>query len=338
MDKQLILSVAGSGKTKYLVDKLNLNSRFLIVTYTNNNFFNIKLRVIEKFGFLPENIKIFTYFSFLYSFCFRPFLGRQLKVKGVSYKICSNQYSKDRARYIDDFGRVYSNRLAKLIEVEKATNDLIERLNKYFDVIMIDEIQDFAAHDFNFLANIIKSNNDVFFVGDFFQHTFDTSRDGSTRKNLHKSYKEYIRECKGLGLTIDTLTLDGSHRCSPTICNYVSLNLGIRISSKRRDETEIKFLDSKNDILEICNNDNIIKLFYQNSHSYDIYSNNWGNSKGINNYCDVCVVLNQTTFKEYQKNSLLSLNEKTKNKLYVAITRCRGNLYFVEERLLKECI
>ncbi len=335
MDKQLILSVAGSGKTKYLIDKLNLNSWFLIITYTNNNFFNIKLRVIEKFGFLPENIRIFTYFSFLYSFCFRPFLARQLKVKGVSYEVCPYVKASGRARYIDNFGRAYSNRLAKLINVEKATDGLIERLNKYFDVVMIDEIQDFAAHDFNFLAHIVKSNNDVFFVGDFFQHTFDTSRDGNTRQNLHNNYEKYIKECKNFGLTIDATTLDGSYRCSPTICNYVSSNLGINIISKRMDETEIKFLDSEDDILEICNDDDVIKLFYKNSSSYEIYSNNWGNSKGIDSYHDVCVVLNPTTFSKYQNNSLSSLNEQTKNKLYVAITRCRGNLFFVEEKLVK---
>ena len=34
MDKKVIFAVAGSGKTKYIVDELSLDKRSLIVTYT----------------------------------------------------------------------------------------------------------------------------------------------------------------------------------------------------------------------------------------------------------------------------------------------------------------
>ncbi len=64
MDSKLILAVAGSGKTRYLIESLNLEERSLIVTYTINNTENLRKRVIKKFGFMPENIRIYTYFSF----------------------------------------------------------------------------------------------------------------------------------------------------------------------------------------------------------------------------------------------------------------------------------
>jgi DNA helicase-2/ATP-dependent DNA helicase PcrA len=46
MDKSLILAVAGSGKTTLIVDKLNLEERFLLITYTINNTRNLKEAIV----------------------------------------------------------------------------------------------------------------------------------------------------------------------------------------------------------------------------------------------------------------------------------------------------
>lgn len=58
MDRKLILSVAGSGKTKLLIDRLDEERRFLIVTYTDKNSDNIKRRTLRKFGYIPKNVTI----------------------------------------------------------------------------------------------------------------------------------------------------------------------------------------------------------------------------------------------------------------------------------------
>ena len=70
MDKKLILAVAGAGKTTLLLNKLNENDRFLIITYTKSNYEDIKRKIVNKFSYIPNNIKIYTYFVFLYNFCF----------------------------------------------------------------------------------------------------------------------------------------------------------------------------------------------------------------------------------------------------------------------------
>ena len=56
-----MLAVAGSGKTTYLINKLNLERRFLIVTYTDNNLANIRQRIINTFGYVPQNITLMSY-------------------------------------------------------------------------------------------------------------------------------------------------------------------------------------------------------------------------------------------------------------------------------------
>ena len=83
MDRRLIQSVAGSGKTSYLIDRLNLKRRFLLVTYTINNTEHLKNCIIRKFGYLPNNITVYTYFEFLLAVCYRPFLADTIGAKGI---------------------------------------------------------------------------------------------------------------------------------------------------------------------------------------------------------------------------------------------------------------
>jgi hypothetical protein len=135
-----------------------------------------------------------------------------------------------------------------------------------------------------------------------------------------------------MALMVDVDSLKKSHRCSSNICKFVKENLMIDIESHRNDETNIIYIEDKEEAKKIITDDNIIKLFYQKSNSYDCYSINWGKSKGQDHYQDVCIVLNATTLKNYKLNNLSELVPSTKNKLYVACTRCRGNLYFIDEK------
>lgn len=146
----------------------------------------------------------------------------------------------------------------------------------------------------------------------------------------------YIARFKKMGLVIDQATLRHSYRCSPSVCEYIKGNLGIEIASHRDDSTDIRFLESNNEIQNIFANDATVKLFYKGYKNYSCYSNNWGKSKGLDCYSDVCVVLNRTTFKNFSNGNLSSLKAQTKNKLYVAITRTKGNLYFAEEAKIRK--
>ncbi len=337
MDKRIIFAVAGSGKTTYLINQLDNSKRSLIITYTNNNIKNIRNGVINKFGFIPDNITIVPYFSFLYSFCFKPFLSYGLKTKGVNYNSNPNLYLKktDSKYYFDRNRLIYSNRISKILIEKDVIKELKKRIEKYFDNLFIDEIQDFGGNDFNFLKNISQTNINHLYVGDFFQHTFDTSRDGNTNKNLHKDIESYFKKFEIMGFEIDTSTLLKSYRCSPSICNFLSENLGINIESHKSKITEVKLIEDIEELKNIFFNNSIIKLFLQKHYTYNCQSLNWGDSKGENQYNDICVVLNPTTFSKYSKNSLNSLAPLTKNKFYVACSRANRNLFFVNQKLLE---
>ncbi|HHF2858974.1 TPA: DNA helicase UvrD [Vibrio diabolicus] len=340
MDKRVIFAVAGSGKTSNIIDNLNEDSRTLIITYTENNFKNIKKRIAAKFGYIPNGIKIYTYFTFVFSFCFKPILGNQFKIKGINWDV-PPQFTlrlnrNDKRFYIDKYGRLYHNRIAKLLDQYGAIDQLISRIEKYFDSICIDEVQDFGGHDFNLLLQLASAKVRHLLVGDFYQHTFDTSRDGKTNKTLHDCYDKYKQRFIQAGFYVDIDSLSHSYRCSENTCKFVTDNIGIEIFSHRKDTTEVQLITCKKRVTEIFSCSKTVKLFYQASNKYLGLTENWGATKGEDHYEDVCVVLNQKTLTHFNQNKLRDLPSQTKNKLYVACTRAKGNLYFVSEKDLSE--
>lgn len=332
MDKRVILAVAGSGKTYHIVEQLNETKRFLIITYTISNTENLRNEIINKFGYIPTNIKIKSYFTFLYSFCFKPFLANEIDRKGISWKLPKSFFDKS---FLTKNGYLYHNRIAMLIIKQNVIPSVKQRLEKYYDCLLIDEVQDFGGHDFNLLSEISKSNLDILFVGDFFQHTFTTSSDGKTNINLYKSSADYLQKYRDLNFTIDNTTLVNSRRCSKTICDFIREKIGIEIYSKGNLETEYKLITDETEADRIFNDSKIIKLFLQEHYAYDCYSDNWGSCKGLE-FDNVCVVINDDTLKLYNNNGLINLKPTTKNKFYVACSRTKNNLYFVPMKMYKK--
>lgn len=332
MDKRVVFAVAGAGKTTHIVSQLDESSRALIVTYTNNNLYNLKKKIADKFGYIPDGIRVISYFTFVYSFCYRPFLLHKLKTTGILYEPNKNTFARkaNDNYYISPSRRLYSNRIALLIQEKRLLDEVRQRLSKYYDLFIVDEVQDISGHDFNLLLEVAKANTQTLFVGDFHQYTYATSSDGNVNKTLHIDFDKYKERFTKADLTIDETLLVKSYRCSPTTCEYVSANLKISIESHKTDTTEIRELEDA-EIDTIMSDDSVIKLFYQDSSKYTVSCRNWGDSKGEDRYIDVCIVLNPTTYAKFRADKLDELNTMTKNKLYVAMTRASGNIYFVSQ-------
>lgn len=328
MDKSLVLAVAGSGKTSLLVAKLDEVQRFLLITYTEANYDNLRRKIIQRFGYFPANITLYTYFKFLHGFCYRPFLRSKKNTKGVTFNLPPTfpRYTlTDERRFITSGRRLYANRLAKFIEQSNLVDAVVARIEKYFDVFFVDEVQDFAGHDFNFLMHISAAKLHMTFVGDFFQHTFDTSRDGAVNVSLHNDYNNYKAKFKNAKIKVDTESLGKSYRCSKSVCDFISEKIGISIKANDVRESIIKFEDDPVAVLALYNNPHTVKLFLKEHYKYNCYSQNWGASKGVDHYQDVCVVLNPANVEAWQNGSFRNINPETLNKLYVACSRARGN-------------
>lgn len=212
---------------------------------------------------------------------------------------------------------------------------VVARMEKYFDFFFVDEVQDFAGHDFNFLKTISSANINITFVGDFFQHTFDTSRDGNVNASLHNDYAAYKAAFKKANLRVDTDSLKKSRRCSRSVCNFITEKIGIEIEAYDDRESIIRFEDDPKAIAALYEDPAKVKLFYKAHYKYSCYSQNWGASKGVDSYNDVCVVLNPANVKAWKNGSFRDINPETRNKLYVACSRARGDIIFIPESLLK---
>lgn len=339
MDKSVVFAVAGSGKTTRLVTALDEERRFLLVTYTETNHANLRAKVIERFGYLPPNISIYTYFRFLHSFCYRPFLRSEKDTLGITFNAPDRfpvyPLTDDR-RYMSPGRWLYANRLAKFIEQSGLIGAVVARMEKYFDVFFVDEVQDFGGHDFNFLLAISSAARmNMSFVGDFHQHTFDTSRDGNVNVSLHDNYDAYTKKFQRAKLKIDTDSLKHSRRCSKDVCDFIAEKIGIDIQAHDERRSVVRFEADPGAVEALYRDPKTVKLFYKEHQKYGCFSQNWGASKGMDSFQDVCVVLNPGTLRAWNAGNFRDINPETRNKLYVACSRARGNLTFIPEALLK---
>jgi superfamily I DNA/RNA helicase len=209
MDKRVVFAVAGAGKTTHIVSQLDESSRALIVTYTNNNLYNLKKKIADKFGYIPDGIRVISYFTFVDSFCYRPFLLHQLKTTGILYEPNKNTLARkaNDNYYISPSRRLYSNRIALLIQERQLLDEVRQRLSKYYDLFIVDEVQDISGHDFNLLLEVAKADIQTLFVGDFYQYTYATSSDGNVNKTLHDDFDKYKERFTKAGLMIDETLL-----------------------------------------------------------------------------------------------------------------------------------
>lgn len=336
MDKSLILAVAGSGKTYHIIKKTNLVDNFLIITYTKSGTENLRRELINRYKYVPNNIKIYNYFSFLYSFCYKPYLKDKYNDRGIDWEKPDDfkqKYPGSKNRYMNASKRLYANRLSKLITEKGCLIKVINRIKRYYDSVYIDEIQDFASHDFDFLLEIIKGDYDVTLVGDFDQHTYDTSRDGNKKKNLYNNRDNYIKNFEDIGIRIDTETLVKSRRCSQTVCNFINKKLDIPIVSYNDNISTIKIIKDPQEVKSMMLDNTVVKLFYQKHKKYNCFSNNWGNCKGLS-YDSVCVVVNDKIYKQLDNEKITIDAQTTKNKFYVACSRTRGDLFFICQKAI----
>jgi thymidine kinase len=337
LDKRVLLAVAGAGKTSEIVNRIDENRRFLIFTYTEENLRNIRGKIVSRHGRVPPNVQVMTYFTFLHAFLLRPLRGLNRRSRGINFDDPPphGRYpERDPRYYMDSARRIYVSRVAKAV-MKHYPKGVLERIERFFDVVCVDEVQDFTSHDFNMLLHLQQANVEMLLTGDFRQHTYATSRDGSTRRSLHKDYAKYVREFQKGGFVVDTESLSHSRRCSPAVCTFISEHLGIPIKTHSTRAARIVTVETQEEADKLRARADVVKLFYSEHRQYGCRSQNWGASKGEDHYDEICVVLNETTLEHYRKGQLSMLKQQTLNKLYVALSRSRGDVHLVPHTLFK---
>lgn len=350
---RLLLSSAGSGKTTYIINEaLKCKEDLLITTYTNNNEQEIRNKIISINGYIPQNITIQTWFSFLLQHGVKPFQGAIYndKIKGVffidnnknnEYKI--NNIKREDVNYFINkkSSKIYSDKLAdfSILINEKTNGSVISRISKVFPKIYIDEIQDFAGYDLEFVSLLSSSDSNLILVGDPRQTTYYTNygkKNEAYRKN--KNIEIFIKN-KCENFDIDKETLKKSHRCNQQICDFSS-QLFSKLSMEACDcvdchpdkEHQGVFLVFSDECNSYLKRYKPMQMIWDNRTKYNEFYPymTYGSSKGLS--FNRVLIYPTTNIKKWLLGCSVTLAKMTKAKLYVAITRARYSVAFLIDK------
>lgn len=344
-NNKLIVAAAGSGKTTFLIDEAlkQQNAKILITTYTEANETEIRKKIIERNKYIPENITVQTWFSFLLQHGAKPYQGVLFNkdIKGLllvneqsGLKYRTNKgvpvyYKEDdefEKHYFTLNQRIYSDKLSKFVIRcnEKSKGSVIDRLSRIYTHIFVDEVQDLAGYDLEFLKLLFSSSISTLLVGDPRQGTYSTNN-AQKNKKYQKSQILNFFEDKSIQIETDQTTLVINHRCVESICAlsnklFPDLPKTTSGNSRIKDHTGVFFV-KRNDVDKYLETYTPIQLRWDKrvmvNNKYLIKT--FGETKGLT-FQRVLVYPTQI-FTKWITDNGIDIPPTSRAKYYVALTR-----------------
>lgn len=349
---KLIIAAAGSGKTKLLVENaLRITSEnVLITTYTQANEAEIRDRIIQINRYIPHNITIQTWFSFLLQHGVKPFQGALFEkdIKGMIlvnnnsgikyyFKGQPVYYSEQREfepHYFTTDTRIYSDKISKFVfRCNESTNgDVIDRMTKIYNHIFIDELQDLSGYDLELLNLLFESRASILLVGDPRQATYSTTSSTKNRKyKKSKIINFFMNECPNVRK--DTSTLTTNYRSIAAICDYSNRlfpkHTKTKSGNSNRTEHDGVFIIKEKDVNSYLKKFEPVQLRDSKRTSVhpDYRVMNFGESKGLS--FERVLIYPTRPFISWMKDNKSELTDTSRSKIYVALTRARQSVAIV---------
>ncbi|MFJ4294380.1 UvrD-helicase domain-containing protein [Cupriavidus sp. NPDC089707] len=227
MANLLTLAVAGSRKTQGIVDHcagLPSERRALVLTFTQANQEELGRRLGQRAGD-HLGIEVMGWFTFLLRHFAKPFLPFMFpggRVLGFSFEGRPDRYATGLSRFLDRNGAAYACELGRLANelIGASKGALLKRLESLYDEILIDEVQDLSAHDWEIVDALLHSTIQIRMVGDIRQSVLATNPRGT--KNKRYAYAEavkWFREREQLGKLTISESVE-TWRCHPKIAEF----------------------------------------------------------------------------------------------------------------------
>ena len=348
--KNLIrICAAGSGKTTSickeainLVDTTKDNKRILIVTYTNRGISAITdVLKVNNYGVIPSKIVVLTWYSFLLSELIKPLQSYMFGINEVKSLDFSKTYGNinyaakgTRKRYITCQKNILSNEAAELVIQLNALSKglVIDRLEKIYSHIYIDEIQDLSSYDIDVVELILQSNIKLTGVGDNKQATFRTNNNAKGKKRTGKDIWVTLQEWDKNKLVSIEKNLE-SRRFNQDICFFANSVF----PNENNMITKMNELTGHDGIFFIASADvNKYYLHYKpavlrydkKTVTQNLPSINFGECKGQT--FNRLIIFPNNILKDFLFKNI-SLDSPYK--YYVAVTRPRYSIAFVVDKL-----
>ncbi len=352
MKNKLLIASAGAGKTTMFVkEALSCTESVLITTFTEENEKEIKKKFIKlNNGIIPPNITIQTWFSFLIEHGAKPYQGKLTEKKinglflvneksGLKYKGKYPVYFKeneiDKHYFTADY-QIYSDKLSKFCVRcnEKSNGYVVERISALFHRIYIDEVQDMAGYDLEFIKLLLQTNSVIKMAGDPRQVTYHTHFSDKYKKYSSGKIQEFIQnECKKINCDIDTETLKGSWRNNKIICDFAN-SIFPEYPKCESLQTEVTghdgiFLVKEKDVEQYLKEYCPLQLRYSRTKKVNLnyQTKNFGESKGAT-HDRVLIYPTQKILDWLFDNKDINSFE-VKCKFYVAVTRAKYSVAIV---------
>jgi len=340
-DNRIILASAGSGKTTTIVEEACRveGCRSALITYTQNGRAELSDKAYEMFGAIPANVKINTWYAFILQHFVRPFQNHlyETRVSTINFKRgrTARGVKKDQTNrfFFSSRDRIRLDKVTDFIcELIKKTDGLpIQRFEKIFDHLYIDEAQDLSGYDLELIEILLQSSTRITLIGDHRQATFSTN--DNPKNNAYwgpRIVNKFEDWAKADLASIEYQT--HSNRCIQAICDYADQFYPDFPKTESRNETvtdhdgifavELTQIDAYQDHF------NSQPLRY-NKRTGDVAGRpmNYGQVKGMT--FDRTLIYPHGPLLKYLKTGDLKDAGKELPKLYVAVTRARQSVAFV---------
>ncbi|MCI1958821.1 MAG: UvrD-helicase domain-containing protein [Clostridia bacterium] len=337
------ICAAGAGKTYSICHEAiheAESKRTLIITYTNRGINSIRKELCyANRGVLPVNVDAVTWYTFLLKEMIKPYQTELYginELNGLNFLMMHEvNYAKKgtKARYVDKSFYVRAEVASELaIELNSRTNGaVLDRLERIYSHIYIDEVQDMAGYDLNLIELLMRSGLSVTIVGDGKQATFQTHY---ARKNKNKSGQNFwdffAAACKQNLAKIQCNLM--SRRFNGEICNYANRiypnNNNISTLMNTITGHDGVFLIRKSDVGVYYNCFTPVVLKYDiKTDTLGYTSYNFGECKGMT-FDRILIFPNKTMLAFLKKGTPL----KSPQKYYVAVTRPRYSIAIVVDK------
>lgn len=333
-----ILAAAGSRKTELIIDTaLSVSGRVLITTFTDENRRQLARRIQEKVGFIPANIDLMGWFSFLIRHGARPFqtaLTKQpFKIAGLNFMGRRSRYArKTNLRYfLDQDGNLFRDEVSAFVDTLNTLTRgaVIDRLESIYSHILVDEVQDLAGYDLDVLASLFCSRIQMLLVGDPRQTTLRTNLGSRNKKYQGVGLADWLRERTALCVTEERTE---SFRCNQAICDFadsifptMARTTSIDVPATQHDGIFAVRRDELSDYLDQHTGVKLLKD-RKTQETFGLAAMNIGVAKG-STFDRVVIFPTNPMLRFLWDRRAEAL--KAPQRLYVAVTRARFSVAFV---------
>ena len=363
MPNRLIIAAAGAGKTYQIISEsleaVRAGKKVLVITYTEANQRELVSRFEEKEYALRANFVVKGWFSFLLEDFIRPYQTCLFPERIDSIRFNdSNPHRKGKyaipgraeslasggvnpKHYLSDGATsVHTQFIAKLARKvsDQSENKAIKRLAEIYDHLYIDEVQDLIGWDYEVIDLVRQlSDLEVICVGDFRQTIYATAH--ATKKPTTSAEKLD----KFISMGFEQQPNSCSRRSLQSICDFAD-QVHAGEGYEKTDSLVTQVPDEFNShqgvfVVKHSDLDSYLEQFAPTVLRWSIPASNFiknsnidkvnfGKAKGLG--FDRVLILPTNKILQYLKkdNKVFKQEktEKSKNQLYVAITRARYSL------------